>query len=189
MNDHRQLKIASAENRRDEKPPNVSIIIVNWNRREDVIECLESVRRLDYPNCRIVVVDNASTDGSQQIIKEAFPEIVLIYNETNLGFTGGNNVGIRYALQHNAEYVWLLNYLFTTVLDGRNSHLSDGVQRALGRAPRDFSAYAKETAASGICATLERRYWRDHRSVPAARVNDRRRGPQIDWCDRQCAQH
>jgi GT2 family glycosyltransferase len=109
MNDHRQLKIASTENRSHEKHPNVSIIIVNWNRRKDVFECLESVRRLDYPNYHIVVVDNGSTDGSQQSIEKAFPEVVLIYNETNLGFTGGNNVGIRYALQHNAEYVWLLN--------------------------------------------------------------------------------
>lgn len=49
-----------------------------------------------------------------------------------------------------AEYVWLLNYLFTTVLDGRNAHLTDGVQRALGRAPRDFSDYARETAAYGV---------------------------------------
>jgi GT2 family glycosyltransferase len=119
MNDRRQLQIAGAstaanksvvsENRRDEKHPNVSIIIVNWNRQKDVIECLESLRRLDYPNCHVIVVDNASTDGSQQSIKKAFPEVVLINNEINLGYTGGNNVGIRYALQHNAEYVWLLN--------------------------------------------------------------------------------
>ena len=49
-----------------------------------------------------------------------------------------------------AEYVWLLNYLFTTVLDGRNAHLTDGVQRALGREPQDFSAYARDTAATGV---------------------------------------
>jgi len=49
-----------------------------------------------------------------------------------------------------AEYVWLLNYLFATVLDGRNACLTDGVQRALGRMPRDFTDYARETAASGV---------------------------------------
>ena len=49
-----------------------------------------------------------------------------------------------------AEYVWLLNYLFTTVLDGRNASLADGVQRALGREPRDFADYARETAATGV---------------------------------------
>jgi uncharacterized protein YbjT (DUF2867 family) len=49
-----------------------------------------------------------------------------------------------------SEFVWLVNYLFTTVLDGRNAHLSDGVQRALGRDPQDFSDYVKSTAASGV---------------------------------------
>jgi len=46
--------------------------------------------------------------------------------------------------------VALVKYLFTTVLDGRNACLADGVQRALGRAPRDFTDYARETAASGV---------------------------------------
>jgi uncharacterized protein YbjT (DUF2867 family) len=49
-----------------------------------------------------------------------------------------------------AEYIWLLNYLFTTVLDGRNASLADGVRRALGREPRDFADYARETAATGV---------------------------------------
>ncbi len=48
------------------------------------------------------------------------------------------------------EFVWLVNYLFTTVLDGRNTHLSDGVQRALGREPRDFADYARAAAAAGV---------------------------------------
>lgn len=48
------------------------------------------------------------------------------------------------------EMVWLLDYLFSTVLDGRNAHICDGVQRALARPPRDFSEYAKKTAATGI---------------------------------------
>lgn len=48
------------------------------------------------------------------------------------------------------EIAWLMNYLFTTVLDGRNAHITDGVQRALGREPRDFTAYAQETAATGV---------------------------------------
>jgi uncharacterized protein YbjT (DUF2867 family) len=49
-----------------------------------------------------------------------------------------------------SEFVWLLRYLFTEVLDGRNAHLADGVQRALGRPPRDFSDYARDTAATGV---------------------------------------
>lgn len=48
------------------------------------------------------------------------------------------------------DYIWLINYLFTTVMDGRNAYVMDGVQRALGRAPRDFAEYARETAATGV---------------------------------------
>ena len=57
-----------------------------------------------------------------------------------------------------AEFVSLMNYLFTEVLDGRNAHLTDGVQRALGRPPRDFSVYARETAATGIWAGVPQRH-------------------------------
>jgi uncharacterized protein YbjT (DUF2867 family) len=49
-----------------------------------------------------------------------------------------------------ADFIWLVNYLFTTVLDGRNSSLTDGVQQALGRSPRDFSEYVRTTAATGV---------------------------------------
>jgi len=55
-----------------------------------------------------------------------------------------------------ADFVWLLTYLFTEVLDGRNAHLTDGVQRALGREPRDFSDYARDTAASGVWGGVSR---------------------------------
>jgi uncharacterized protein YbjT (DUF2867 family) len=50
----------------------------------------------------------------------------------------------------STDYAALVMYLFTTVLDGRNAHLTDGVQRALGRAPRDFADYARDTAAAGV---------------------------------------
>jgi hypothetical protein len=49
-----------------------------------------------------------------------------------------------------ADYMWLIRYLFTEVLDGRNAHLADGVQRALGRAPRDFADFARGAAAAGV---------------------------------------
>jgi uncharacterized protein YbjT (DUF2867 family) len=53
------------------------------------------------------------------------------------------------------DFVWLLTFLFTEVMDGRNAHLGDGVQRALGRAPKDFSDYARETAATGVWTARE----------------------------------
>ena len=59
------------------------------------------------------------------------------------------NAGLR-AAGVPEDYLWLLNYLFTTVMDGRNAYLTDGVQRALGRSPKDFVEYARETAAAGV---------------------------------------
>lgn len=87
----------------------VYTIVLNWNGWRDTIDCLRSLGQLDYPNYRILVVDNASTNDSVQQIKSAFPNIELIETDTNLGFAGGNNIGIRYAISRSAKYIWLLN--------------------------------------------------------------------------------
>jgi len=89
--------------------PRVAIIVLNWNGKSDTLECLASLRRLDYTNHEIVAVDQDSSDGSCEAIAGAFPDITLICNDENLGFAGGNNVGIRYALDAGAEYIALLN--------------------------------------------------------------------------------
>ncbi len=89
--------------------PMVYIILLNWNGWKDTVECVESCRKLSYPDVRIVIVDNGSTDGSETRLRERFPDLELIQTGANLGFAGGNNVGIRYALEKGAEYVWLLN--------------------------------------------------------------------------------
>lgn len=85
------------------------MILLNWNSWQDSIECVESCMNLSYPNSRILLVDNGSTDGSEAFLRERFPDIDFIQTGANLGFAGGNNVGIRYALEKGAEYVWLLN--------------------------------------------------------------------------------
>ena len=87
----------------------VYIILLNWNGYLDTIECVESCRKLSYQNFRILIIDNGSTDNSETILRERFPDIKLIQTGANLGFAGGNNVGIRYAIEHGADYVWLLN--------------------------------------------------------------------------------
>jgi GT2 family glycosyltransferase len=87
----------------------VAIILVNWNGLEYTEACLKSLRLIDYPNFKIVVVDNASTNQEGKKLKDSFPEIELIQNSKNLGFAGGNNVGIRWALEHGFSHVCLLN--------------------------------------------------------------------------------
>lgn len=89
--------------------PKVFISILNWNGLDDTVECLDSIFRMDYPNYVVVVVDNASSDGSPSIIREKYPQVVLIVNKKNHGFAGGNNITLRYAIDQGADYVWLLN--------------------------------------------------------------------------------
>lgn len=87
----------------------VCIVILNWNGFKDTIKCLESCGELNYSNFRTLVVDNGSADGSEKIIREHFPDIPFIQTGKNLGFAGGNNVGIRHALEQGADYIWILN--------------------------------------------------------------------------------
>lgn len=91
------------------KFPKVFIIILSWNRMECLKSCIESILRVNYPNYEVVVVDNASTDGSPEMVKHTFESVKLIRNKRNLGYTGGNNVGIKFALMKGADYVLLLN--------------------------------------------------------------------------------
>lgn len=89
--------------------PNVWCIIVNWNGWEDTLHCLDSLKRCTYPNLMPVIIDNGSTDDSVPKLREAHPDLLVLESASNLGFAGGNNIGIRYALAHSADYVWLLN--------------------------------------------------------------------------------
>lgn len=89
--------------------PSLAIVIVNWNSFDVTHNCLASLKGIDYPNYRLIVVDNGSNDNSGDKLKSEFPEIILLKNEKNLGFTGGNNTGIEFALKNNLELVMLLN--------------------------------------------------------------------------------
>jgi GT2 family glycosyltransferase len=89
--------------------PRVSIVILNWNSYEVTRDCLLSLRKMDYRNSEVVLVDNGSVDGSPRQLLEGFPEIRLIRNETNLGFAAGCNVGMRDALRRGTDYILLLN--------------------------------------------------------------------------------
>ncbi|KEO73629.1 glycosyltransferase family 2 protein [Anditalea andensis] len=89
--------------------PSVAIIIVNWNSYAHTRGCLASLRKVSYNNFKVVVVDNGSQDGSDKKLEDEFAEIILLRNNENKGFTGGNNRGIAYALDQKFEYLMLLN--------------------------------------------------------------------------------
>lgn len=89
--------------------PKVFIVILNYNGKEIIRRCLSSVFKVEYSNFEVVVVDNCSTDGSFELAKTHFGKASFIRNQANLGFSAGNNIGIRFALERRADYVLLLN--------------------------------------------------------------------------------
>jgi len=89
--------------------PKVGIIILTHNQCNLTLDCLKSLYGMDYKNWFVIVVDNGSTDGTEQAIYDNFPEVVVIKNKTNLGVAGGRNKGIPVALQKGAEWILLLD--------------------------------------------------------------------------------
>lgn len=87
----------------------VAIILVNWNGYHHTVKCIRSLRKLEYQPFSIIVVDNASEDGSLTRLKAEFQEVVFLSNNENLGFTGGNNRGIQFALEKGFKQILLLN--------------------------------------------------------------------------------
>lgn len=89
--------------------PFVVLLILTWNRRDDVLRCVASLDCVEYPSFVPVVVDNASQDDSVEALRARYPELEIIRNDRNLGYAGGNNVGIRWALARGADYVLIIN--------------------------------------------------------------------------------
>jgi GT2 family glycosyltransferase len=87
----------------------LTVIILNWNGEHVIGPCLESLQALPEPRPHVMVVDNASTDSSPEIVARDFPQVELIRNDRNLLFAEGNNVGLRRALEGDARFVLLLN--------------------------------------------------------------------------------
>jgi GT2 family glycosyltransferase len=112
----------------------VGCVLLNWNGWRDTVTCLAALAKLDYSNLSVVVVDNGSTNDSVARIRAAFPGTPLIETGKNLGFAGGVNAGIRYVLQRNADFVWLLN----NDTEPRPGALAELVRKALS--DPDFGA-------------------------------------------------
>lgn len=87
---------------------NIFIIIVTYKGHQWYERCFTSLRQSEVP-VQTVVIDNASNDGTVEYIREHFPEVHLIESKENLGFGRANNIGMRYALDHGCDYVFLLN--------------------------------------------------------------------------------
>jgi GT2 family glycosyltransferase len=94
-----------------------AIVVLSWNGRDDTLACLRSLAGLDWPGLDVFCVDNGSADGSPEAVREQFPAVTLIENGSNLGYAGGNNVGIRAALERGADWILLLNNDATLAAD------------------------------------------------------------------------
>src|SRR2546428_3641202 len=75
------------------------VVVLNWNGRDSIRPCLQSVLHQTYPSYRVVVVDNASTDGSRDVVRDEFPEVIFVPLPENLHFARGTNAGLREALR------------------------------------------------------------------------------------------
>lgn len=114
--------------------PRVLVIVLNWNGEDDTLACLESLARVDEPAFDVLVVDNGSRRSVAPLVRARFPRVACIELPVNLGYAGGNNVGLRQALAGDYAYAWVLNN--DTVVD----------PGALGAAV----AAARETAAAAV---------------------------------------
>lgn len=91
--------------------PRVSIIIINWNGLSDTIECLNSLKKITYPNYEIIIVDNNSIGNDVDVLEKKYKNYIqVIRSEKNLGFAAGNNLGIKHVIKkNNCHYILLLN--------------------------------------------------------------------------------
>jgi len=89
--------------------PLVYVVIINWNNPEVTTNCIRSLQNSNYQNYRVVLIDNSPSEIMKLLAHEEITDVTYISNQINLGFTGGVNQGMEYALKHGADYVWLLN--------------------------------------------------------------------------------
>ncbi|MCX6354502.1 MAG: glycosyltransferase family 2 protein [Candidatus Aureabacteria bacterium] len=92
-----------------EMRPSVAAIVLNYRRPQDTIECVRSLQGSEEIGLAVIIVDNGSGDDSAERIAAAFPALTLLRAPSNLGYAGGNNIGIREALRGGAEYLFIVN--------------------------------------------------------------------------------
>ncbi len=89
--------------------PSIAVILVNWKKYNLTSKCIESLNKSNYKNFKIILVDNEYSEKSLIELKNKHKELLVFKEKNNLGFAGGNNIGIRYALENDYDYIMLLN--------------------------------------------------------------------------------
>ena len=91
--------------------PKITAIIVNWNGYKDTLVCLDSLKRVNCNTAQleVIVVDNGSADESVSVLRKSHPWVEVLETGRNLGFTGGNNFGMKYAMKRRTDFIWMLN--------------------------------------------------------------------------------
>ena len=90
--------------------PKIGVVVLTFNAEKYIKVCVDSLINNNYPNCTIIVVDNNSQDNTCHMLCDLFPGVKLIRNKKNLGYAGGNNIGIKYLLKkENCDYILILN--------------------------------------------------------------------------------
>ena len=91
------------------RDPLIRAVVINWNGREVLEPCLRTLLASSYPNLSVLLVDNASSDGSVRFVRDEFPSVRVAEQSSNLGFAAGVNAGLKLALDEGANYILLLN--------------------------------------------------------------------------------
>lgn len=113
----------------------VAFVIVGWNNQDLIGQCFKSIKKQTFQNIRTIFVDNNSSDGTVELIKEKYPKVELIAMDTNSGFAKGNNIGIEKALEDpEVTYVALLNTDATLAPDWTETILHTAIKKPLGAA-------------------------------------------------------
>ncbi len=100
--------------------PMVLAVVVTWNGKDDLLECLASIKKLNYPkgNYKVLVIDNGSDDGTPKALAAVYPEMRLFRNDKNFGYVYAVNRGIAYGSEHGFDYIWIFNN--DVVVDGNS---------------------------------------------------------------------
>lgn len=135
----------------------VAVVVLNWNGKEHLEYCIPSILKTEYKNYEIIVVDNASEDGSVRFLKKNYPAVTVLKNKENLAWAGGNNVGIKYAIKNKIPYIALVNndievdprWLKEAVkVAGSDKQIGGIGFKVYGEVRKgDYDAYSKDVAA------------------------------------------